>query len=194
MALALTFSIQQGVSFTPGSTQAVGHLLSATICGAALTADLTVTNPQTRTSAPAAGVLQQIEWAEGAADPIYMSAFVSAHNQVALRELLLTTMAATTVKISFLTHEFDPVARRWYSAFEPATPPLSGLLSNTSTGPQLTVATTATAVGSASLYQVKFAIVPPASTVENLEVAASATQPVIKTWGVPLVVERSSPG
>lgn len=194
MALALNFSIQQGVSFSPGSIQAVGHLLAATISGQALAADLTVTDPQAGGSTSAAGVLAQIDWGEGTSDPISMSAFVSAQNQGALRQLMLAALPTTAVTVSFLTHEFDPRASSWYSPFTPVTPPLNGSLHQTSQGPELTVATSATAVGSASLYQVDFTIMPPGGAVESLQVAASATQQSINTWGGHEVAYRSAPG
>jgi hypothetical protein len=45
MALSLSLNPQQGLTFNSGSQQPTGHLLSATLCGTALTADLTVTDP-----------------------------------------------------------------------------------------------------------------------------------------------------
>lgn len=195
MALALNLSIQQGVSFSPGSTDGVGYLLAATMSGAALAADLTVTDPQTGSSTAAVGVLAQVQWAEGTVDPISVSVLVSARNQSALAQLAPAALATAALTVSFVSYQYDPQAATWYSAFTPVAQELNGVLDGTSQEPGLTVAASATAVGSVSLYQVDFAIVPPFRTVEKLQVASSATQQVIKTWGAAgAVAERSTAG
>jgi hypothetical protein len=183
MALTLGFNIQQGVSYTPGSTQPVGHLLSANICGTALAADLTVTNPQTGNSIPAAGVLEEIYWGEGVGDPISMTAFVSAHNQSALRQLLQTIFSITAVTVTFATHEYDQEVHSWFAAFAPVQPPLSGLIQGKE-NPQLIVDSTATVWGSAQLYKMYFAMVPPANKAQYLRLANSTTTQVTKPWGL----------
>jgi hypothetical protein len=184
MALSLYLSVSQGLSFTPGSTHGVGHLLSATICGAALAADITVTDPKTGSSSPAAGVLEEVGWQEGVADPILMTAFISAHNQSVLQRLQQSAIPTTAVTVSFQTREYDQVARSWYSAFAPAQPPLSGLIQEMGKSPQLTVASSATVFGSTQLYKVYFGMVPPANKAQSLRVANSSTSPVLKSWGL----------
>jgi hypothetical protein len=194
MALTLGFNIQQGVSYTPGSTQPVGHLLSANICGTALAADLTVTNPQTGSSIPAAGVLEEIYWGEGVGDPISITAFVSAHNQSALRQLLLPPGFPTTaVTVTFGTHEYDPEVRAWYAAFAPVQPPLSGLIQGKE-NPQLIVDSTATVWGSAQLYKMSLAMVPPANKAQTLRLATSTTTQVLKPWGMIVATGALAPG
>ena len=184
MALSLYLSVSQGLSFTPGSTDGVGHLLSATICGTTLTADLTVTDPKTGSSTAAAGVLEQAGWQEHVGDPTLMTAFISAHNQSVLQQLQQTVNPTTAVTVSFQTREYDQVARSWYSAFAPVQPPLSGLIQEMDKSPQLTVASSATVFGSTQLYKMDFGMVPPANKAQSLRVANSATSRVLKSWGL----------
>jgi hypothetical protein len=184
MALTLAFDISQGLNFTPGNTRAVGHLLSANICGTALAADLTVTDPQTGSTTPAAGVLDEVAWGEGVGDPISMTAFISAHNHSTLQPLLLKALPTTAVTVSFGTHEYDLEVRRWYSAFAPVQPPLSGQIQVVSRSPQLTVDSSATVWGPIQLYKVYFAMMPPANKTQALRLANSVTTQLVKSWGL----------
>jgi hypothetical protein len=183
VTLSYGLDVQQGLSFAPGGQQGIGHLLSATFFGTALTADLTVTDPTTSTSGPAAGVLQQVQWGETPGSPISMTAYLSSQNATTLQQLLRQTVTNLAVTFSFRVAEFDLQARVYYAAFGPQQPPLKALVGKSGSTLQLQLASTATTIKTAYLYAMSCTLMPPPQ-MQPLIVAASATQRLVKAWGI----------
>ncbi len=129
MTLSFALDTQQGFTFTPGSRDPIGSLTAATICGTALNADLTVTDPVTNASMPAVGVLTQVQWEESIQAPLSLTAYISADNRGVLGKLLSQQISSTAVILDFAVYQYAASARRYFCAFTPQQPPLNGIIS-----------------------------------------------------------------
>lgn len=184
MALSYALDVQQGFTFTPGSHDAVGYLSTATVCGAALKADLTVTNPLTNASMGAAGVLAQVQWAETAGAPLSFTVFVSAPNRGVLEQLVSQQIASTAVILNFGVYQYDVRVQKYFCAFAPEQPPLEAVIAKTGRTLELQVAAVPTQVGkSLQAYEVTLTA-GPLPSVQVFKVAPSATDSVAKPWGL----------
>jgi hypothetical protein len=183
MTLSSTLDIQQGCAFTPGSHAAVGHLVMATILGAALTADLTVTDPVTNANMPAAGVLAEVHWGETPGAPLSMTAYVSERNRTVLQQLQQQQITNTAVILDFRVYQYDAGARVYYGSFAPKQPPLDALIGKSGSNTiELQVSSTPRQVKAIVLYEVTMTV-QPAPQLQELAVAASASVAIIKAWG-----------
>ncbi len=105
MALSYSFNVQQG--FSAAKPAGAGQLLSAAFFGAALAADLKITDPKTSASLEVAGILTKVQWAQSPAAPVSMTAYVSAPNNAVLQGLLLKAIPSSAVLLNFHVEEYD---------------------------------------------------------------------------------------
>ena len=125
MTLSYALDTVQGFTFTPGSRDSIGSLATATICGTALDADLTVTDPVTNASTAAVGVLTQVQWEETIQAPLSFTFLVSAHNRGVLEQILSQQIASATVILNFSVYQYASPTQKYYCAFTPEQPPQS---------------------------------------------------------------------
>jgi hypothetical protein len=113
-----------------------------------------------------------------------MTAFISGRNRTAVQTLLQGGITNTAVSVSFRADEYDQQVRRYYTALAPTQPPLTGQIQKAGASSlQLGIAGIATLVGSTQLFQLNFAMVPPASKSQTLREAIPAANSVVKAWG-----------
>jgi len=194
-------SIRQGYNFEKDQQVLVGHLLTMTIGGITLTADQTLTKPTAALAAATAtvvqagvavvGVISDISWEGGYADPIHMAVQVSNENQKVVSVITHTNLSDTSVAFSFNIYAFDPVAKLYYIAFSGGTsatgtlatalPSLilkrGGDLALQMSGEQ------STEVESPMNYAMYMGIMPN-NAAKVLNFAVSNTDKFVKTWGV----------
>jgi hypothetical protein len=183
MTLSFALDVQQGFSFTSGSHAAVGHLVVATVFGTALTADLTVTDPVTNASMPAAGVLAQVQWGETPQAPLSLTTYVSARNMIVLQQLEQQQITSTAVALDFRVYEYDAETRAYFGSFAPKQPPLDALVGKAGNTIELQVSRAPLQVKSMEVYAVSMTVQPPAPQLQELAVAVSASAAIIKPWG-----------
>jgi hypothetical protein len=178
MTLSYALDTQQGFTFTPGSRDAIGSLTAATICGTALKADLTVTDPVTTASMPAVGVLTQVQWEESIQAPLSFTVYVSAHNRGVLEQIL-----STAVILNFGVYQYAASAQKYFCAFTPEQPPLNGVISQAGGALFVNLAETPTQITkSLAAYEVTLTA-GPAAQVQILTVASTAPGSVAMPWG-----------
>jgi len=183
MTLSYALDAQQGFTFTPGSRDAIGSLTAATICGTALAADLTVTDPVTTASMPAVGVLAQVQWEESIQAPLSFTAYVSAHNQGVIEKILSQQVGSASVTLNFAVYQYAASAQHYYCAFTPEQPPLTGVISQAGGALFLNLAATPTQITkSLAAYEVTLTA-GPAAQVQLLTVASTAPGSVAMPWG-----------
>jgi hypothetical protein len=182
MTLSISLDVQQALAFTSGSHAAVGYLVMATVCGTALTADLTVTDPVTNASGLTAGVLAQVQWGETAQAPLFLTACVSAPNRSALQQLVQQQITSTAVVLDFSVYEYDNVELVYFGSFAPEQPPLDALVVKTGNTIELQVSSTPLQVKSLEVYEVSMTVQPPPQ-LQELALATNATAKTIKPWG-----------
>ena len=85
---------------------------------------------------------------------------------------------------NFTDDVWDPVAKRYYASFAPASPPLRAQLSRNPDGTAaLQVASTPGPVQSPQNYAMSMTVVPQSNTQQTIRVASSSSASAIKTWG-----------
>jgi hypothetical protein len=184
MTLSYALDTAQGFTFTPGSRDSVGSLTAATICGTALKADLTVTDPVTNTSTPAVGVLTQVQWEETIQAPLSFTFFVSADNRGVLEQILGRQSASTAVSLNFGVYQYAVGVQKYFCAFTPQQPPLNAVISQAGGALFLHVADAPTQVTkSLAAYEVVLTA-GPAAQVQVFTVASTTPGSVAIPWGI----------
>lgn len=175
----------QGFNHSAGQTQPVGYLISATIAGATLAPDISVSDPLSGATTKVVGVIQNDSWSGGTTDPIQLSAYISAANRNTIKAYL--QQAVTTSAVTFnVTNEFwDAAYKRWYTAFAPTSPPLRAQLERNGSAYYLAVGDTPQSMGtSQNYYQMSMTVIPPPpGSSQTIRVAVSSTSSSTKVWG-----------
>jgi len=197
-------SIRQGYNFEKDQQVLVGHLLTMTVGTVTLTADQTLTNPTGAMAAAAAttvqaginvvGVISEISWEGGYADPIHLSVQLSNENQKVVSVITHTNLKDTSVAFSFNIYAFDQVAKVYYIAFSGGTS-ATGTLATAlpslilKNGGDLALQMSSdpgTQVVSPMNFPMYMGIMPN-NTAKVLNFAVSNTDKFVKTWGVAVV-------
>lgn len=177
-------SITQGYNFEKDSQELVGHLVSISIGGTALTADQTLTVPTDYSTTKVVGVISNISWEGGYAHPVYITCNVSTENQKALATMTHTNLSKTDVVYAFNVYAFDPVNKAFYLAFHTNGSTLNGLVHKTAGNLHLAISTHADPeVPSPLNYPLQIGIMPQ-DQAQEIQMAFSTTDKLVKTWGV----------
>jgi len=185
-------SVRQGFNFEKDQQLLVGHLVSMTVGGTALVADESLTIPTAAFSSGDAvtastkvvGVISDISWTGGYADPLYFNVQVSNENQKTLSVKTHTSLLDTTVVFQFNIYAFDQVAKVYYLAFHSNATDMNGLIYKE--GGDLSLAINpepSHEVKSPMNFELSMGIMPQ-NTAQVLNFAVSNTDKFVKTWGV----------
>ncbi|MEY3288162.1 MAG: hypothetical protein RLZZ419_404 [Pseudomonadota bacterium] len=185
-------SVRQGFNFEKDQQVLVGHLVSMTVGGTALVADENLTIPTAAfstgsavtTSTAVVGVISDISWEGGYADPIYMNVQVSNENQKTLSVKTHTSLLDTTVVFQFNIYAFDQVAKVYYLAFDSNATNMNGLIFKQGGDLSLSIDPDPShEVKSPMNFALSIGIMPQ-NTAQVLNLAVSNTDKFVKTWGV----------
>jgi hypothetical protein len=178
-------AVSSGFNFVADSQTTIGYITSLTIGTTALRSDFSVKDPTTGTSIQAVAVLSWVSWAGGQADLISFTGQVSTANKQALTLLLHQALTNSQVQIGFKVFTYDPVAKKYYKAFFPATDAtLKGLIAMSGTTPKLTIASTpGSDVQSPANFQMSLGVMPQ-PIAQTIQFATSSSTQVPKRWGV----------
>ncbi len=185
-------SVRQGFNFEKDQQLLVGHLVSMTVGGTVLVADESLTIPTAAFSSGDAvtastavvGVISDISWTGGYADPLYFNVQVSNENQKTLSVKTHTSLLDTTVVFQFNIYAFDQEAKVYYLAFHSNATNMNGLIYKE--GGDLSLAINpdfSHEVKSPMNFEMSIGIMPQA-TAQVLNFAVSNTDKFVKTWGV----------
>ena len=184
-SLDFSCSVRQGFNFEKDRQVLVGHLVSITIGGQALTADITLTDPlDFGSTASVVGVISGISWQGGYADPVNIACNISNENQKAVAIMTHTNLSDNTVVFQFNIYAYDQNAKVYYKAFHSNETDMNGLVYKT--GGELSLQISADPddeVVSPLNYAMYIGIMPQQSA-QTLNVAVSNTDKFVKTWGV----------
>ena len=178
-------SVRQGFNFEKDRQVLVGHLVSMSIGGQALTADMTLTDPvDYGSTVTVVGVISGITWQGGYADAVNIACNVSNENQKAVAILTHTNLSQNDVVFEFNIYAYDQNAKVYYKAFNSGDSALNGLIYKT--GGELSLQISAdpdNEVVSPLNYPMYIGIMPQESA-QTINVAVSNTDKFVKTWGV----------
>ncbi|SMF94693.1 hypothetical protein SAMN02949497_2025 [Methylomagnum ishizawai] len=178
-------SVTQGFNFKKDEQVLVGHVVALTIGGTTFTADMTLTDPIDNTkTVTAVGVISNISWGGGYAEPIMLYFQISSENKKAASILIHQNMMDTTATITFNVYDFDQKAKTYYKAFWTNDANMNGLVLKQ--GGELAF-TVADDEGREVISPRNFAMglgVMPQDTQQAIQMAVSNTDKFSKQWGV----------
>src|SRR5512140_1288739 len=112
--------VVEGLNFNKDKQNPVGYIVSMTIGGKALTADLeTIKDPEKpgdNLSGNVVAVLNHYLWETGATDAVYMSGQVSTGNKQLLASMLLGDWSSIEVVFKYVVYEYDPLAKKYFKS------------------------------------------------------------------------------
>lgn len=182
-----TCDASQGFRHSSGGTATVGYLITATIAGRTLAADISVTDPQSGETTPVVGVISSDGWQGGVNDPITMTAYISSANRQRLAALTQSEIANAEVLFNFSNDVWDSTRKVYYDSFAPQHPPLRAqVTSNASGNPTFQLASTPGPVQSPQNYAMSMTVIPPPGSggaQQQIRVASSSTASDVRVWG-----------
>ena len=111
-------SVVQGFNFEKDGQSLVGFINYVKIEDTTLAADLAVTDPENNSNMlKVCGVLSNIYWKGGYADPVQFSAQVSVDNKNKLATLIHKSLSNTLVEFAFTVYDYDPRVKKYYRCF-----------------------------------------------------------------------------
>lgn len=179
--------VYQGFNFKKDQQTPVGYLLSVTIGGQALTADMeTIYDPEQPDKVLASkvvAVLNNYLWETGATDAMYFTGQISTGNKQKLAEMLLGTFANVEVVFKYVIYEYDPVAKKYFkSSFVDAD--LNGLLEKNGDALNIAVANKESKEVQAPKNYTFQIGVKPKTLEQSVNLAAASSKNIVKKWGV----------
>ena len=110
--------VSQGFNFQRDAQDTIGFIKVLKIGDTELKADFTLTNPEdVAATIKAVGVLSNIYWEGGYADPIQFSGMVSVDNKNAATLLTHKSLSNTEVELEFVVYKYDEKAKKYFRAF-----------------------------------------------------------------------------
>lgn len=180
-------SIRQGFNFEKDEQVLVGHVVTMKIGTQDLEADINVTDPTNfgvDNNVDIVGVISDISWQGGYADPVYIGFNVSNENAKLVSIMKHTNLSDTTVVFKFTVYSYDPVAKKYYLAFHSDDTDMKGLVFKQGGDLALDISSDPDpTVVSPLNYQLYIGIMPEEEA-QTLKLAVSDTDKFVKTWGV----------
>ncbi|MGZ4953775.1 MAG: hypothetical protein ACXV8Q_01570 [Methylobacter sp.] len=185
-------SVRQGFNFEKDQQVLVGHLVTMTVGGQTLEADMGLTIPTATFSSGDAvtestsvvGVISDISWQGGYADPLYFSVHVSTENQKLIAIKTHTNLLDNDVVFQFNIYAYDPVAKVYYLAFHSNETDMNGLILKQGGDLALSVSPDPSSIVKSPLNYEMYIGIMPQETAQVLNFAVSNTDKFVKTWGV----------
>lgn len=185
-------SVRQGLNFEKDQQVLVGHLVSMTVGGQALEADMALTIPTATFSSGDAvtestsvvGVVADISWQGGYADPLHFTVHVSTENQKLIAIKTHTNLLDNDVVFQFNIWAYDPIAKVYYLAFHSNETDMNGLILKEGGNLALQISPDASTIVKSPLNYEMYIGIMPQETAQVLNLAVSNTDKFVKTWGV----------
>jgi hypothetical protein len=180
-----SLDIYQGYNYKKDKQTPVGFLTKITIGGTALTADQTCKDPTNPTSdLKVVAVLSGVLWETGVTDPTYFSGQISATNRQNVALMVINSLTKIDVVYQFSVYDYDPVAKKYFLAFQSNSTDMNGLIEKRGDDLNLSVADDAgTEVQSPENYAFQIGIKPQPSA-QTLHIATADQKVVVKSWGL----------
>jgi len=178
-------SVEQGFNFQKDEQPVVGHVVACKVGDTQFDADLNVSDPEDAASLiKVFGILSNISWGGGYANPVELSCQVSNANQVAISTLTHKSLSNTEVLLTFNVYGYDPSEKTYYKCFHTNETDLKGLILKTGGDLHLSIADESSPeVESPLNYNLNLAIMPQDQNME-VHVAFSVSGKMVKKWGV----------
>jgi hypothetical protein len=182
----LSCNVSQAFNFKPDAQCLVGHITSLKIGDKEYKKDLAVTTPSDikGDKVKVVGVISNIFWEGGHADPIFFNCRVSTDNKEASILLQHTELSDTSVEYSFVIYDYDPKEKKFYPSFHTTDTDLKGLVAKS--GGELELGIDMDQAGdviSPKNYNF-FLGVMPTEKEQEVHFAVNLSAKFVKKWGV----------
>ncbi len=178
--------VSQGFNFKKDAQDIVGHISKLKIGEKDMDVDLAVTNPEDLAGdkIKVVGVVSDIYWEGGFAEPIQFSCQVSNANKKTLAILTNTEMSNTTVEFAFEIYDYDPDEKKYYKAFHTDGTAMKGLVQKSGGSLSIAISTDQSMeVMSPNNFTLSLGVMPE-DTEQETHLAFSVSDKVVKRWGV----------
>ena len=178
--------VSQGFNFKKDAQDIVGHISKLKIGEKDMDVDLAVTNPEDLAGdkIKVVGVVSDIYWEGGFAEPIQFSCQVSNANKKTLAILTNTEMSNTTVEFAFEIYDYDPDEKKYYKAFHTDGAAIKGLVEKSGGSLSIGISTDQSMeVMSPNNFTLSLGVMPE-DTEQETHLAFSVSDKVVKRWGV----------
>jgi hypothetical protein len=180
-------SVYQGFNFQKDGQDIVGHLVSLKIGEEELAADMDVTNPTSANMAEyvkVVGVISQIYWNGGYADPINLAFQVSTAVKNKVATLQHQSLSNTEVEMKFNIYDYDPDAKMYYPCFHTDDAVVKGLIMKSGGDLQINIdMDQSMEVVSPKNYAMSLGVMPQPES-QDIHLAVSNSDKFVKKWGV----------
>ncbi len=180
-------SIRQGFNFEKDAQVLVGHLVSMKIGTQDLETDIKVTDPTNfgvDNDLDVVGIISDISWQGGYADPLQIAFNVSNENSKLVSIMKHTDLSDTTVVFKFTVYDFDPIAKKYYLAFHSDDTDMKGLIFKQGGELALDIGAQADSTVASPLNFQLYVGIMPQEEAQVIKLAVSDTDKFVKTWGV----------
>ena len=178
--------VSQGFNFKKDAQDIVGHISKLKIGEKDMDVDLAVTNPEDLAGdkIKVVGVVSDIYWEGGFAEPIQFSCQVSNANKKTLAILTNSEMSNTTVEFAFEVYDYDPEEKKYFKAFHTDGAAIKGLVEKSGGSLSIAISTDQSMeVMSPNNFTLSLGIMPE-DTEQETHLAFSVSDKLVKRWGV----------
>ncbi len=178
-------SVGQGFNFQKDEQVLVGHIVYLKIGESELKADLNVTNPEDVSKlVKVVGIVSQMSWEGGYAEPIQFNCQVSTDNKNTLATLTHKDMSNTEVLFKFAVFDYDPKAKKYFKCFHSGDEQLKGLVQKSGGDLAMYIdMDQSMEVASPKNYSFSLGIMPQDKNMA-IQMAVSTDAKFAKKWGV----------
>lgn len=182
-------SAEQGFNFKKDEQIVVGHLVACKIGDQKLEADIDVTDPEdNKKDVTVVGVMTNISWAGGYAQPILIDCQVSNKNKVSIANLTMKSLSNTNLTLKFNIYNYDPADKKYFKCFHTDNKDLNALILKSGGDLVIRIAMDASSeVESPKNFSFTIGGMPAEqSSEQQLFVATSVKNKLVMRWGVPV--------
>jgi len=184
--ISFSCDVSQGFNFQKDAQDKVGHINTIKIGDKDLAVDMTVTNPEELAGdkVKVIGVVSDIFWNGGYADPIQFSCQVSNANKKELSVLTHSDLSNTTIEFKFTVYDYDPEKKKYFKTFHSGDNVLKGLIEKQGGELSITIDNDASPEVESPLNYAMSLGVMPEDTEQETHLAFSVDANMVKRWGV----------
>lgn len=176
--------VVQGFNFEKDAESTIGYIEYLKIGGTKLKSDFSVVNPISENQAKVVGVLSNISWEGGYAEPIVFACQVSKANQTTIAGLIHQSLENTEVEFAFSVCDYDPRTKKYYKSFHSNSVNLQGLVLREGGDLAMEISSAPSGeVVSPKNFSFNLGVMPQ-DTAMDVYMAFSSKNKLVKPWGV----------
>lgn len=181
-------SMVEAFNFHKDSQETIGHITKLKVGNAEFTPDISVQDPtliEEGTKVPVVGVVSNIYWEGGFAQPVSFDCQVGDDNAKTAAIQTHQDLSDTSVEVEFIVYKYDPQDKKYYKCFHTNEVALKGLIQKS--GGDLEYAMDVTEPNGQVPSPINFSMylsVMPQEIEQEVHMAVGVQHKLVKKWGV----------